>query len=104
MARAIPTLVKLPKTLNGIDNRIKYAQWEEENEFWELSEPLSLNHSLGPKMALIYQAGIFGVRYPEVIATDYLYLELIPKIVYLRDTDFDAEYFFTARTEIICKG
>ncbi len=95
MARAIPTLVKLPKTLNGIDNRIKYAQWEEENEFWELSEPLSLNHSLGPKMALIYQAGVFGVRDPEVIATDYLlllryrqlihsdylYLELIPKIV-----------------------
>lgn len=94
------------------------ARWEEENEFWELNEIISLAHTISPKKAIIYQWGAFGVSEPTVFATDYLlqmryrqlvhsdylFLELVPRVDYFKENDFSAEYSFTIRTEIVFKG
>ena len=94
------------------------ARWEEETEFWEMGEIFSLTHRLSPKKAIIYQAGVFGISEPTIFATDYLlqmryrrlvhsdylFLELVPRISYQKDNDFEAEYSFTIRTEIVFKG
>ncbi len=94
------------------------AELTEGIEFWELSQTFSLTQSTGKKGAVIYQFGIFGVNEPRVFATDYLlqlryrkklhsnylFLELSPKIVYQRENDFEPEFSFIVRGEIIFKA
>ena len=95
-----------------------FGGWTEQNDYWDLSQVFSLTQSLSDKRALIYQAGVYGVSEPTVFATDYLlqlryrkqlhsnylFLELIPKILYQREYDFQAEHSFTVRLEMIFKG
>ena len=95
-----------------------FGGWKEENDYWDLSQVFSLTQSLSDKRALIYQAGVYGISEPTVFATDYLlqiryrkklhsnylFLELIPKIVYQREYDFEAEHSFTLRLEMVFKG
>jgi len=95
-----------------------FGGWTEETDYWDLSQVFSLTQSLSERRALIYQAGVYGVSEPTVFATDYLlqvryrkqlhssylFLELIPKIVFQRETDFESEYSFTLRLEMIFKG
>jgi len=94
------------------------ASWTEENEFWELSQLFSLAQTLGERQAIIYQTGVYGISEPRVFATDYLvqaryrrqlrsdylFLELIPKIQYPRSDDFSPFYSFTVRLEMVFKG
>ncbi len=94
------------------------GRWEEENELWESSQLLSLTHSMDAKRALIYQLGVFGISEPRVFATDYLlqlryrkqlysnylFMELSPKIVYDHEDNFEPVFSFTVRGEIIFKG
>ena len=44
------------------------------------------------------------MRYRRLVHSDYLFLELVPRISYEKDNDFEAEYSFTIRTEIVFKG
>jgi len=92
--------------------------WTEENEYWELSQVFSLTQTLAEREAIIYQAGVYGISEPRVYATDYLlqaryrrqlrsdylFLELIPKVQYPRTDDFAPFYSFTVRLEMVFKG
>lgn len=114
------TLLELDRK---IDDRLLFrsatsGQWEEENEFWELNQLFSLTQSVSKKEALIYLVAVFGESEPRVFATDYLlqlryrkllhsdylFLELSPKIVYERENDFEPNFSFTIRAEIVFKG
>ena len=66
---------------------------------------------------MIYSAGVFGISEPIVIATDYLlqvrhrkqlhsdylFMELIPKIQYQRENDFEPVFSLIFRVEIVFK-
>lgn len=93
------------------------ASRKEENEYWELNQIFSLSQSISKKQAMIYSAGVFGISEPIVIATDYLlqvryrqqlhsdylFMELIPKIQYQREDDFEPVFSLTFRVEIVFK-
>ena len=95
-----------------------FASRKEVNEFWELNQVFSLTQTIDTKQGIIYQAGVYGISEPRVFATDYLlqaryrkqlhsdylFLELIPKIQYQRVDNFTPLLSFTVRLEMVFKG
>ena len=95
-----------------------FASRKEENKFWELNQVFSLTQTINAKQGIIYQAGVYGISEPRVFATDYLlqaryrkqlhsdylFLELIPKIQYQRVDNFAPLLSFTVRIEMVFKG
>lgn len=106
-----------------IDDRLlfrarTFASRTEYNDDWDLSQVFSLSQSLSANRGLVYQFGIYGVSEPNVHATDYLlqiryrkrlhsdylFLELIPRVLYPQEFDFESQYSFTIRLEMVFKG
>ena len=95
-----------------------FAGWREETQYWNLNQIFSLTQSLSNRSQISYRAGIFGISEPNVIATDYLFeiryrkrvhsdylfAELIPRVLYERETNFTENLSLTFRLEIVFKS
>ena len=92
-----------------------FAGWAEEDDYWNQSQVFSLTQSLSEKRAMIYQAGVYGITEPEIhsvnyllqmryrqrIHSHYLFMELIPSVLYARTSDFEPAHSFTVRLEMV---
>lgn len=95
-----------------------FGRWTNQNQYFDLSQSFSFIHTLSKRRAISYDIGAFGisepkvhatnyllgVRYRQIIHSDYLFLELIPQIDYRKEHDFRAEYSFTLRLEMVFSG
>ncbi|TDX97940.1 hypothetical protein [Thiohalophilus thiocyanatoxydans] len=94
------------------------VRYTDENDYYEPSQIFSLLHSLSSRRGVAYQVGAYGIsepgwhttdylaqiRYRQNIHSDYLFMELIPRVLYQRENDFDAERSLTLRLEMILEG
>ncbi|MDZ7661299.1 hypothetical protein [Thiohalophilus sp.] len=92
-----------------------FVRYTDENDYYEPSQVFSLLHSLSPRRGMAYQIGVYGItepgwhatdylaqiRYRQNIHSDYLFMELLPRVLYQRENDFDAEQSVTLRLEMI---
>lgn len=95
-----------------------FVRYTDENDYYEPSQVFSLLHSLSSRRGVAYQVGAYGIsepgwhatdylaqiRYRQNIHSDYLFMELIPRVLYQRENDFDAERSLTLRLEMIFEG
>ena len=95
-----------------------YALWESTVDYFKLSEVISVFHTLSDKSAILYQAGVYGtsepkisttsyllsIRYRQNIYKDYLFLELVPQVLYQKTTNFAPEHSLLFKLEILFKG
>lgn len=95
-----------------------FIRYTDELDYYEPSQLFSLLHSLSERRGMAYQVGVYGITEPTWHATDYLaqiryrqnihshylYAELIPRVVYSRETGFEPEHSLTLRLEIIFEG
>ena len=95
-----------------------FASRTEENDYWDLSQVFSVTQTLSQNRALVYLAGVYGVnepnthatdyliqiRYRQRIHSDYLFLGLIPQILYPEESDFETQYSLILRLELVFKG
>jgi len=95
-----------------------FVRYTDENDYYEPSQVFSLLHSLSPRRGMAYQIGVYGitepgwhatdylaqVRYRQNVHSDYLFMELLPRVLYQRENDFDAEHSLTLRLEMILEG
>lgn len=95
-----------------------FIRYQDENDYFEPSQVFSLIHSLSERRGMAYQVGVFGIseptwqatdylaqlRYRQRIHSDYLFIELIPKAIYRRENNFEAEHSFTFRLEMVLEG
>jgi hypothetical protein len=93
------------------------ADWPEDEYKISLRQIFSLTHKLSERRAISYQAGFYGDNNPHVHTThyvlsthyrqnlhdDYLFMDLIPRVTYRKQSDFQAEYSFTFRLEMVFK-
>ncbi len=93
------------------------ARWTHETQYFELSQTFSMLHTLSKRRAVSYYIGAYGKSEPVTHAThyligasyrqnihkDYLFVELIPQIQFKKINNFDAEYSFILRLEMIFK-
>ena len=94
------------------------ALWESANDYFNLSEVISLFHTLDDKTAVLYQAGVYGtsepvistesfllsIRYRQNVYKDYLFVEVIPQIQYLKANNFSPEHSLLFKIEMLFKG
>ena len=94
-----------------------FARWREDIDHFELSQVYSMFHTLDKKKALSYYAGVYGISEPSVHTThyligstyrqnihkDYLFIELVPQIIYKNTNNFRAEPSIVFRIEMIFK-
>lgn len=115
------------ETLFEIDYRIldnilfrssSFLRYTDELDYYEPSQVFSLIHSVSQRRGMVYQVGVYGVsepswqttdylaqiRYRQNIHSDYLYAELIPRVIYRRENNFEAENSLTLRLEMIFEG
>ena len=90
----------------------------EDEDFYNLRQILSVTHRKSDRRAISYQAGAYGItepdthttqyfllaHYRENIHSDYLFMDLIPRVTYREENDFHSEYSFTLRLEMIFWG
>ena len=95
-----------------------FIRYTDENDYYEPSQLFSLIHSITPRRGMVYQAGVYGITEPSWHATDYLaqvryrqnihshflFIELIPRVIYQRENNFEAERSFMFRLEMIFEG
>jgi hypothetical protein len=95
-----------------------FIRYTDENDYFEPSQVFSLLQGISKRRGIAYQVGVYGitdptwhatdyllqVRYRQNIHSDYLFLELIPKILYQRENEFEAEHSLTMRLEMIFDG
>jgi len=95
-----------------------FVRYTDENDYYEPSQVFSLLHSLSPRRGMAYQIGVYGIteptwhttdylaqiRYRQNVHSDYLFIELLPRVLYQRENDFDAEHSLTLRLEMILEG
>jgi len=94
------------------------ANWQEETEDIKLRQIFSLTHYLSERRAISYQLRFDGIDEPTIHTTQYsvlahyrqnlhagyLFMDLIPKVTYLEETDFRADYSLTVRLEMVFNG
>lgn len=82
-----------------------------------LRQIFSLTHKLSERRAISYQLRFDGITEPTIHTTkysllahyrqnlhaDYLFMDLIPTITYLKENDFRADYSFIFRLEMVFK-
>lgn len=95
-----------------------FIRYTDEYDYFEPSQLFSLIHRITPRRGIVYQAGVYGITEPTLHATDYLaqiryrqnihsyylYAEVIPRVIYQRENDFEAEHSLTLRLEMIFEG
>jgi hypothetical protein len=95
-----------------------FIRYTDVNDYYEPSQEFSLIHALSPRRGMIYQVGVYGITEPSWHATDYLaqiryrqnihshylFVELIPRVLYKRENEFEAEHTLTFRIEMILEG
>ena len=94
-----------------------FARWTNESNQFELSQTLSMYHTLSKRRAISYFVGVYGISEPTVYAThyllglsyrqnihkNYLFFEMLPQIRYEKLNDFQAEHSVIFRIEIVFK-
>jgi len=94
-----------------------FARWTSEIDYFDMSQTFSIFHTLSPRRAMSYYAGVYGVSEPAVYATyyllglnyrqnihkGYLFFELLPQVKYQKINDFQAEHSLTFRLEMLFK-
>ena len=83
----------------------------------KLRQIFSLTHKLSERRAISYQLRFDGISQPTVHTTqysllahyrqnlhdDYLFMDLVPRVTYLKENDFHADYSFIFRLEMVFK-
>lgn len=114
------TSVELDRRLDDdlLFRSASFGRWTNENDYWDLSQVFSITHTLSQRRAITYQAGVYGTSEPTIFATDYLlavryrqnihsnflFMELVPQILYQKENDFRAEHSFLFRIEMVFQG
>ena len=89
------------------------ARWSDENDYFLLSQYLTIFHTLSEKRAVSYYIGAFGQSQPNIYATDYiigtnyrqrihhdwLFIEVKPEIHYRKIIGFEPEHKLTLSME-----
>jgi len=110
--------LNVPVTDNVLFRSETGAFWKKDEDFYNLRQIFSVTHRKSDRRAISYQAGAYGVtepdthttqyflltHYREKIHSDYLFMDLIPRVTYKEENDFHAEYSFTLRLEMIFWG
>ena len=95
-----------------------FIRYTDELDYYEPSQQFSLIHVLSPRRGMVYQVGVYGITEPTWHATDYLaqiryrqnihshylYAEVIPRVLYQKENNFEAEHTLTLRLEMIFEG
>lgn len=95
-----------------------FMSYKEENDYFEPSQVFSVIQSLSERRAVAYQVGIYGIseptwlateyllqmRYRQNIHSDYLFMEVIPRLIYDRSKNFDSAMSVTLRLEMVFEG
>lgn len=95
-----------------------YLRWLEDDDNLEMSEVLSVFHTLSKRRILVYQAGVYAITRPSPSVTEYvlqlryrqsihdqfLFAEIIPQILYPRDRDFHPQPALIFRLEWVFDG
>lgn len=95
-----------------------FIRYTDENDYYEPSQVFSLLHAISRHRGMAYQIGVYGItepiwhatdylaqiRYRQNVHSDYLFLELIPRVIYQREDDFDPEHTLTLRLEMVFQG
>ena len=95
-----------------------FIRYTDQNDYYEPSQVFSLVHGISKRRGMAYTVGVFGVsepswnatdylaqiRYRHNIHSDYLFIEVIPQVVYQRENDFDPEHSLTFRVEMVFQG
>jgi len=95
-----------------------FMRYKEENDYFEPSQVFSVIQSLSDRRAVAYQVGVYGVSEPTWLATEYLlqmryrqnihsnylFMEVIPKLIYDRSKNFDSAMSVTLRLEMVFEG
>lgn len=94
-----------------------FAGWREDTEYFDLSHVFSMFHVYSGKKAMSYFAGVYGTSEPEINTThfllgltyrqnihkDYLFMEIVPQIIYQKINRFNPEHTITFRLEMLFK-
>ena len=94
-----------------------FARWRKITENIELGQFLSMFHTLDKKKAISYYAGVYGLSEPTIYTThyliglnyrqniykDFLFFEILPKVLYQKTNNFRAEHSLTFRVEMVFK-
>ncbi|MFP3874974.1 MAG: hypothetical protein ACLFV1_11035 [Thiohalophilus sp.] len=105
-------------TDNVLFRSSSFVRYTDENDYYEPSQVFSLLHSLSRRRGMAYQIGVYGnsepiwhatdylaqIRYRQNIHSDYLFMELLPRVLYQRENNFEAERSLTLRLEMIFEG
>lgn len=105
-------------TDNILFRSTSFIRYTNENDYYEPSQVFSLIQSLSERRGIAYQIGVYGIteptwhatdylvqlRYRQNIHSDYLFFELIPTIIYQRESGFEPEHSLTFRFEMIFEG
>lgn len=105
-------------TPNLLFRSSSFVRYTDEKDYYEPSQEFSLYHKLSEHRGVIYQLGVYGITEPTLHATDYLfqiryrqnihsnylYVELIPRTEYRRETGFESEHSLTFRIEMVFEG
>ena len=99
---------------------VKWLEEPKENaaDDTTLRQIFSLSHKLSERRAISYQLRFDGITEPTIHTTqysfeahyrqnlhdDYLFMDLVPRITYRKDNDFQAEHSFIFRLEMVFKG
>lgn len=95
-----------------------FIRYTDENDYYEPSQEFSLYYKLSAHRGIIFQTGVYGIteptlhatnylfqmRYRQLIHSNYLYFELIPRTQNRRETGFDSEHSLTFRIEMVFEG
>ena len=93
-------------------------EWREEIDSMRAAQIFSFYHRIDDKRGVEYRAGTIAhswhhtvidnsylaVNYRQLLYRDWLYLDLIPEIVFPRQNDYDPTSSFTVRLEILFFG
>ncbi len=94
-----------------------FARWTKKTDYFLYNQSFSMFHTLSKKRILSYYVTfsdvsksamysryyLVGATYRQNIHKDYLFVELVPQIIYQEKNDFNAEHSLILRLEIIFK-
>ena len=94
-----------------------FAGWRNDTDQYDLNQVFTLYHTINPKTAMSYYAGVYGVSEPAVHTTyfllgatfrqnihkDYLFLDIVPQIRYQKVKRFHPEHSVVLQLEMVFK-
>lgn len=103
---------------NMLGRSSSFVRWTAETNYFELSQVFSAIHTLSPRRALTWSAGVYGNSDPMVHATDYLlavryrqalyknffFMELSPELRFQKENEFKDEFSLFFRLELFFQG